>query len=397
VKASRVDVVIVGGGPAGLATALFLVDAAPERAGRVVVLEKERYPRDKICAGAIGGRAERLLASIGVRVDVPSAPVHGMSLRVPGASVVRRREGIGRVVRRVEFDAALAGEARRRGITIVDGARVTGVEVGARGALVRASHGDVEAQAIVGADGVGSVVRRAMGLPTGRLTAQVVEVDTPAAAGDPPRDVLHFDLSDLSHPGYAWDFPTIVGGEPLVCRGVYQIRVGRGPFPDVRALLDARLRAQGLEPAGFRVKRFAERGFELHRAYAAPRVLLVGEAAGVDPVTGEGIAQAISYGRVAGRYLAEQLARGDTSFAGFRARLAASSLGVDLLLRRLALPLTYHPVPRAFVRSWLAASEPFLDLALAAFGGEPLARRDALGAGASLFAHAARWARGDVA
>ena len=58
------DVAIVGGGPAGISTALHLQAAAP--GARIVVLEKSRYPRDKICGGGIGARAFRLLDKIGV-------------------------------------------------------------------------------------------------------------------------------------------------------------------------------------------------------------------------------------------------------------------------------------------------------------------------------------------
>ena len=80
------DVIVVGGGPAGLATALFLCHADPARRGRVVVLEKERYPRDKFCAGALGARADQILMRIGVGVDVPSVPVDGVSIAVAGGS-----------------------------------------------------------------------------------------------------------------------------------------------------------------------------------------------------------------------------------------------------------------------------------------------------------------------
>ena len=79
-------------------------------------------------------------------------------------------------------------------------------------------------------------------------------------------------------------------------------------------MLAERLRERGLSIDRYRLKRFAERGFELHVPYAAPRALLVGEAAGIDGLTGEGIPQAIEYGAVAGAYLADKIGQGDFSF-----------------------------------------------------------------------------------
>src|SRR5512145_3138251 len=100
----EVDVAIVGGGPAGISTALFLTNAAPHLRERIVVLEKSKYPREKICAGAIGARADRLLASIGVHVDVPSVPIRGLFVSAGARTLeVKRAATIGRVVRRVEF------------------------------------------------------------------------------------------------------------------------------------------------------------------------------------------------------------------------------------------------------------------------------------------------------
>ncbi|MFS8071127.1 MAG: NAD(P)/FAD-dependent oxidoreductase, partial [Byssovorax sp.] len=126
------DLAIVGGGPAGVATALFLAAAAPGRIARVAIFEKERYPREKICAGAIGARAEKALARIGVRVDVPSVWMNGLSIATPVGALQTRDPSlsrpIGRVVRRIEFDRAFADEARARGVSIVEGARVQRVE-----------------------------------------------------------------------------------------------------------------------------------------------------------------------------------------------------------------------------------------------------------------------------
>lgn len=389
------DVIIVGGGPAGLSTALFLAAHEPRLRERIVVLEKKRYPRDKPCAGAMGARADRALARIGVVVDVPSVPFDGMVLTTTIGSVARRAGGLGRVVRRLEFDTRLAELARARGIRVLDGTGASAVEYGPGGVSVETPLGKLRGEVLVGADGVGSVVRRAMGLPQGGLRAQVVEVDTPPTERDLPRDVVHFDLADRSLRGYAWDFPTVVDGEPLVCRGVYALRDDDAPGEDVGVLLDRRLEAQGLSARALsRAKRFSERGFEPHRPASDVRTLLVGEAAGVDALTGEGIAQAVEYGEAAAGYVARKLASRELGFRDWKRHLLRSRLGIDLLVRRTCVELLYDG-PRAFMEGYLSAAPEMLGTAMAWFSGTPIPWTDTLTAMARLVPYAARRASED--
>jgi len=382
------DVIIVGGGPAGLATGIFLCHADPERRGRVVVLEKDRYPRDKYCAGGIGSRADRLLARIGVWVDVPSVPIDGVSLKLTRGSVCLREGEIGRVVRRIEYDHALAKIASSRGVRVVDGARVTAIDLSSRGVMVTSTAGSFRGQVLVGADGVGSFVRRALGLPTGRLRAQVVELDTEEVPGDLPRDLLHFDAADTSLTGYAWDFPTVVDGRSLVCRGVYQLKLDDRSI-DIRSLLARRLADRGLDIEAYPLKRYAERGFELHQPFAAPRVVLVGEAAGIDALTGEGIAQAIAYGAFAGAYLAEKVETRDFEFADFARRLARSDVGIELGLRSRILP-HFFGTHRAMVEGLLLRTPEFVSLGVQHFAGKHLSRVKLARTALSAAWHAAR-------
>jgi flavin-dependent dehydrogenase len=375
-----VDVAIVGGGPAGISTALFSTNAAPHLRDRIVVLEKAEYPREKICAGAIGLRADRLLASIGVRVDVPSVPVRGLSVRARGRTLeVKRDATIGRVVRRVEFDHALANEARARGIRVLDGVKVTGLSIDeARGAKLETSMGSLEARVLVGADGVGSFVRRALGLPRGAFMAKAVEVDTQPVLGSDARDVLGFDMSEQGLPGYVWTFPTIVRGEPLVCRGIYELSAEGIPEreadePDPADRLLARTRALGVPAPAASLKRFAERGLSLNEPFAQPRVLLVGEAAGIDPTLGEGIAQAIHYGAVAGPYVHHALATNDLSFASFPRALRESRLGLDLVVRARAARLVYGKT-RPLLERWVTTSRALSIAGMSYFAGDRVDR-----------------------
>lgn len=374
------EIVIVGGGPSGIATALFFAHAAPDLRDRLLVLERETYPREKICAGAVGARADRLLASIGVHVDVPSVPIQGLSVAAAGRRLSAHAQGspIGRVVRRVEFDHALAEAARSRGVRIRAGVKVSDVSIDGAGVRLRTCQGELRARAVVGADGVGSVVRRALGLPRGAYMAQAVELDTPASATDLTRDLLHFDLEERDLPGYAWDFPTLVRGEPLVCRGIYELRAEGVPArpddaPGTAERLLRRTARQGLSCHGNALRRFAERGLSLQEPFARPRALLVGEAAGIDPALGEGIAQAIQYGAVAGPYLASSLRAGDLSFASFPEALRQSRLGTDLLLRARAVRWVYGPT-RPIVERWVTGSRALAIAGMHYFAGKPVPR-----------------------
>jgi menaquinone-9 beta-reductase len=320
------DLAIVGGGPAGISTALHVLAAAPET--RMVVLEKERYPRDKICAGGIGARAFKILERIGVEVACPHVPLDAVAMRVAGETVVVREPGCGAVVRRLEFDHAFAAIATARGVAIRDGCEVTRIAVDEAGVTIIANGEALRARVVVGADGVAGIVRRQTGFPRGELRAQVVELDTESAAVDLPRDTVVFDFNTPDLRGYAWDFPTQVAGEPLVCRGVYVIGHGE---PQRR--LGAYLAGRGLDLARYRVKQFAERGFEPGAAIARPRVLLVGEAAGIDIATGEGIGQAIEYGSVAGPYVARALGENALDFADWRRTVEHHHLGWQLAIR----------------------------------------------------------------
>jgi flavin-dependent dehydrogenase len=368
------DVVIVGGGPAGSATALAIAQESGELAPRVVLLEKARYPRDKPCAGAIGARGDALLRGLGVNADVPSVPVDGVSFRGSAGEAVAAPGRIGRVVRRIEFDQALARAAAARGIAVRDGVHVLRVRLGDRlGAVLETSEGELRARVVVGCDGVGSVVRKAVGLGAGGMRAQVVEVDTEPVRGDRDRALLHFDASDRRLLGYAWDFPTIVGGRPLVCRGIYRVKDDASPRLDVGALLAERLKAMGIDSARCENKRYAERGYEQASRIARGAAMLVGEAAGIDLATGEGIAQAIEYGVLAGRFLARKIrdARGRTfAVDDWTDEVAASRLARDLRIRTRFMRLFYGPA-RSRMERLLTDSPDLLYVGSQHFGAQP--------------------------
>ena len=362
------ELVIVGGGPAGLSTLLHL---PPALAARSIVLEAERYPREKICAGGIGARGLHALERIGITLDAPMVPLDAVAVKLVTGTIVTRVAGCGVVVRRVEFDHALAKAARARGLGVRDGCAVTAIDVRDDHVLVTTATGVYRAKAVIGADGVAGIVRRATGFPRHELRAQVCELDTEGSALDLPRDTVVFDMSSHALAGYTWDFPTQVSGTPMMCRGAYVIHNLSHDSP--RAHLDAYLTARGLELGRYRLKQYAERGFTPGAPISQPRVLLVGEAAGIDIATGEGIAQAIEYGATAAPYLARAIERDDFGFANWRGYVDRHHIGWALRIRHLCYRAFYGQ-RRASVERMMPALSSLFRVGVQDFAGLPLSK-----------------------
>ncbi len=205
---------------------------------------------------------------------------------------------------------------------------------------------------------------------------------------------MHFDSTDRRISGYAWDFPTVVEGRELVCRGLYHLKTGsegERQGPDLAALLAERLRGLGIDPAGCKNKRYAERGFEPAGRLAEGRRMLAGEAAGIDPVTGEGIAQAIEFGVMAGRFLARTFARraeGPIDTRRWAREVAASRLARDLRIRLRLMGLFYGPSRDEVERFLAEAPDPLF------VGGQHFAAHpyDWLKVGEVVARGGARWA-----
>jgi geranylgeranyl reductase family protein len=345
---TRFDVVVAGAGPAGSVAALVLARAG----ARVALADKAAFPRDKACGDLIGPRGVQLLTDLAV--PVPEAG-RGAGLLVAGPSGRRARlpaypgrayPGHGIVVPRRALDHALREAALAAGAAGIR-ARVAGVERRQDGRLaaVRASDGArLAADVVIAADGALSPLARLAGVLDERAALWGFAVRAYLPAEVPlPLLVLLDTRPWRIYPGYGWLFPGAAGQANLGI-GV-GLGGGRRPVP-LRADL-ARftrlLAAHGDLPPGARPGpvtggwlRMGGTGTPL----AAGNLLLAGDAAGlVNPLQGEGIAQAMISGRLAaeavlGGPAAAAATYPEAARAAFGSYLAGAAALQRALLRR---------------------------------------------------------------
>jgi geranylgeranyl reductase family protein len=350
------DALVIGGGPGGSATAFHLAQGG----ARVCLLEKQTFPRDKVCGDGLTPRAVRALDHMGLRQEYQGWS-HSAGLKVHGGGHVIELPwpeledfpSFGLARPRTDLDQLLARTAVKAGAELWEATEAVEplVERGlVRGAVVRREGEDpfdLRAQVVVAADGASSRFAQALGLRRDEQRPIGVAIRQYFRSGrdsDPWIDsYLELRRGDDLLPGYGWVFPLADG---TVNVGVGLLNTS-AHFRNInyRQLLKEWVPTVGPEwgfgpgdaaakPRSHPLPMGANRHPPLHRG-----VLLVGDAAGlVNPFNGEGIDYALESGELAAQAALATLESGD------RARLLAYRSAVE---QRFG---SYFAVGRLFVR-----------------------------------------------
>jgi geranylgeranyl reductase family protein len=333
--ADEADVIVVGAGPGGSATAYHMA----KHGLRVLLLEKTEFPREKVCGDGLTPRATRQLIRMGIDTSEKAGWLQNRGLRVIGGGVRLELDwpelasfpSYGLVRTRLDFDDMLAKRAAEAGATLLTGVNVTGpvLDSDGRAIGVHAKVGpgrepvQYRAPLVVAADGVSGKFPLAMGLakrddrPLGvavrRYYRSAVRADDDYL--ESWLELRSAQNRDVLLPGYGWIFG-LGDGRVNVGLGILNSSDAFGKT-NYRALLTDWL---GTTPPewGMRDEANADgpilgaalpMGFNRVPHYTRG-VLLVGDSGGmVNPMNGEGIAYAMESGELAAEVAVQALAR----------------------------------------------------------------------------------------
>lgn len=313
----KFDVVIVGAGPAGCAAAYMLSG----KGLKIGLLEKDTFPRDKICGDAFGADVTRQfhlmseeltdklqnfsqkIPANGVRFVTPANKLLDIEFTIP-----KDKYGGGFVAKRLDFDNFFFSETSKLGdVEIFQNQQVKSITTSADKIVLQTATASFEAKIALGADGTQSVLNK-------RLAANKVEKKHYAAGirqyysnvknFHPDNHIeLHFYKEIL--PGYLWVFP-LPDNRANVGLAMLSSIVSSKKI-NLKEQLDTLLKNNPVLKERFKdaVPLENVQGYGLplgskKRTISGNRFLLLGDAAGlIDPFTGEGIGNAIRSGRIA--------------------------------------------------------------------------------------------------
>lgn len=315
---------IVGAGPAGATCANALLVGG---AASVALIDRARFPRDKICGDGIGPGVIAILDALGLQhVLSEHIRVAHMAITSPlggrmtlDAAEIKRRSPLGYVIRRVTFDHALFTAARDRGATDLTGLSLEAAQYQDGRWYIDLADCDtgearsITADVLVGADGASSRVRRLLGERFNRDKHTCIAIRI-LAETDPPLPALQqLDVVEgIPIPGYGWLFST---GQGVVNIGVAtDIPTYKADKRHLKQILKSYESFLGgtfaYDPRTCRTQILPLASEMPRLSFPRVQAALIGDAASmINPVTGEGI----FYGMEAGLRLGEKLARAQNS------------------------------------------------------------------------------------
>ena len=292
------DVAIIGSGPAGASAALKLA----ENGLSTVLIEKETLPRYKTCGGGFAYRGRRKMPfDISPVVEKEFFKIDTFFDKIGVHVVSERKEPIISMVMRADFDHFLVKKAKEKGITLLENHKLQNITFN-DDITLHTTQGNIITKFVIAADGALSITAKLTGWKETRLLIPALEYEVEVNSEDFERLSksvrLDFDAIPM---GYGWCFPK-----------KNHLSIGIASFRKIKVDFKKLYREYLQNTLGINeVLSEQMHGFQIPvmprtDGFVKKGVFLVGDAAGfADPLTGEGISNAIFSGIVAAESIVE--------------------------------------------------------------------------------------------
>jgi len=322
------DVIVVGAGPAGATLAYELA----KRGIGVLVLEKEKLPRYKCCAGGVTSKAAKLL-DFDIS-EVAEDVIHelGFTFNLGSPYLGQHSQPLMYTVTRDVFDYFLMQRARQLGAALLDGQKVRQVQVSADWVEISTADNIFRSRLVVGADGAYSMVARELGM--GRRIECLVGIESEIVVPEEElakwKSRAQVDMGCIPK-GYGWIFPK---------RNHLSIGVACSASKAKNLHAHHQSFVNSLNMGSYIIT-----GSSSHliptctkgRLVWQNKALLLGDAAGLaDPLTGEGIYNAIQSAQLAAPVIADTLVRGKAGLQDYQEIVERKIMSELRMARRLS-------------------------------------------------------------
>jgi geranylgeranyl reductase family protein len=304
------DVIVVGAGPAGATLAYEL----GKRGIGVLVLEKEKLPRYKCCAGGVTSKTAKLLDFDISEVAEDVIYEVSFTFNLGSPYLGQHSQPLIYTVMRDAFDYFLVMRARQKGAAVMDGQKVTQVRVDADWVEVSTPDNIFRSRLVVGADGAYSVVAKELGM--GRSIEYLVGIESEIVVPEEElvkwKSRVQIDLGCIPG-GYAWVFPKR-----------NHLSIGAGCLASKARYLDRHHQKflSSLSIGSYTIARSSSHLIPTctkGRLVWQDKALLLGDVAGLaDPLTGEGIYNAIRSAQLAAPVIENSLVRGKVGLPDYQ-------------------------------------------------------------------------------
>jgi len=328
----RYEVVIVGAGPAGSLLGYYLA----KQHIPLLIVEKKRLPRQKICGGGLTKRTLDILPFTIAAVVEDYA--NRATLSVENLTVFSKTydQPIAALVMRDRFDHFLIQQALDKGIDLLDDTEFIGLHGSPGNMTVETSRGSVRTGLLVGADGIHSRVASCLKLDVKKKRMTAIEAEVylkqPDQSMAPFRHTIQFDMGPARN-GYGWIFPK----KNHLSVGILSLsKKPKGMREDLTAYIKARKLDSQMEALSLKGHGIPY-GPDRQNRYANQFGLLLGDATGiVDPITGEGIYYAVRGAQIASDAITAHLVDNKPSVHRYDAMLKQDLLPEVYYAQRLA-------------------------------------------------------------